>query len=219
MKSPFPQAFQHGYPQVIHIIPISEIRILLSWQPSDPSTITYRDSLVLHLQAGLGLRRAEVLSVRVENFSSPTGRTWLTFAGKGGHVRTLPVPFWLSSRFIDYFKFWQLDPENPAIRHFRHFVKLAGCPLTYATIHQITKNRTLEILGHPVRCHILRHSCASAWIAQGTDIKTVQLLLGHRSISTTSRYLHPGEDALTSAVDSLAGSPSPSLFYLTEKRA
>lgn len=208
-----------GSPQrshrLIHTIRPGRLRVLYAWQPADPSSLAYRDSLIVHCLAALGLRRAEVAKLRQSAFELQSGSPWISFIGKGHHVRSVPVPEWLYRRFSDYWGQMHLfDRDLPAIRRCRFLDRYAGSPLCVSTIDHVTKKRTDQLLGHPVRCHVLRHSCASAWIQAGADIRTVQMLLGHQSISTTAIYLHPGPEALISAVDQLAGSSTPLLFQL-----
>ena len=201
---------------VLHCISPSRLRVLYAWQPPNPASLEYRDSLIVHCLAALGMRRAEVANIRTAAFELQAGAPWCSFIGKGHRIRSVPIPGWLMSRFSAYWGQLELFPRDlPAIRRVKHFNSRADVPLCVSTIDTVCKKRTAQLLGHPVRCHVLRHSCASAWIAGGADIRTVQVLLGHRSLATTARYLHPGPEALVSAIDQLAGKATPLLFHIS----
>ena len=200
--------------QLFHIVPPAALQSLYSWQPRDPRSLEYRDSLIVHIIAAMGLRRAEVRDLVVSNITLEAGRPWLRFTGKGSVVRSVPIPPWLHSRLQFFINARCFSPSSPLFQRIRQPDSSVERPVSLAYVHEIVKNRTAELLGHPVRCHTLRHSIASAWIASGADIRTVQLLLGHRNLSTTAIYLHPGSESLITAVNSIASAAVPSLFTI-----
>jgi site-specific recombinase XerD len=186
--------------KVFHLVLTPEdIRDLCAWLPEDPRSIQYRDSLIVHTLATSGIRRAEIAWLDQADFKIVSGRPWLSgFLGKGSRRRSVPIAPLLFRRYVEYWKARGIyGSRGPALVW--HISRPRN--LDVRTIHRVTKLRTCEILGFPVRCHILRHSCATLWLKNGTDIKTVQLLLGHSNISTTSRYLHSNPQDLCKAID------------------
>jgi site-specific recombinase XerD len=141
-----------------------------------------RDRLMMHLAYGCGLRRSEVLHLRVADIDSSRRLLWVR-AGKGNKDRAVPLPdcllaglraFWRQHRPHDYlFANRRGQPWHPALlqRSVQAAVRRAG----------LTKAATL---------HTLRHCYATHLLEAGTDVATLQRLLGHNHLSTTMTYLH-----------------------------
>jgi site-specific recombinase XerD len=86
-----------------------------------------------------------------------------------------------------------------------------GRPITAGSVHGICAQAARAAgLGKHVTVHTLRHSFATHLLESGTDLRTIQVLLGHRHFSTTARYLHVTTAALQSTrspFDGLESSP------------
>jgi len=206
----------HSSPQVLPslfhlVLTPDEISIIASWKPPDPRSLEYRDSLVLHLLLMLGLRRTEVTGLQIRHFSINQSQPWLSdFPAKGGRFRSIPVPLWLFKRLCLYWRSHRM--ENPVCPAVFNQIRRSPRSLCGQSIYRISRNRTVQLLGRPVRPHVFRHSIASAWLESGSSLKTVQVLLGHSNIATTSRYLHTGPDALIAAVNSVGITSQINLF-------
>lgn len=198
--------------QVLHItLSTQDIHQLATWLPEDPRSTEFRDSLIIGTMALCGLRRAETTWLQRDEFKIVSGQPWLYFfLGKGPKRRSVPLPNFLYRRFILFWSAYeQSSSSGPAI--FR--VRGQRAALSTSSIHEIVKKRTTEILGAPVRCHMLRHSAASSWLRNGADIKTVQVLLGHSSIATTERYVHTTVDQLVKAIADSSPDPIRQLSF------
>lgn len=204
-----------GFPQVLPIIlSIAELQKLIAWSPPDPESTEYRDSLVIGLQASTGIRRSEVCWLSRSEFQIVDGRPWvLNITGKGNFRRSIPILPALYRRLVVY---WSLSrcliPDPPAISQAIY----PFSSISPEAVYQVTVRRTAQLLGFPVRCHLIRHSVATAWLQSGVDIKTLQLLLGHRSLSSTSRYLHSSTALMVTAVENLM--PYPIQISLFERK-
>jgi integrase/recombinase XerC len=138
---------------------------------------------VLGLLYGSGLRIAEALSLRRRD--APEGRGDLTVTGKGNKTRSVPVLPQVSRLVDEYVALcpYRLPPDGPL------FVGQKGRPLN-ARIVQLAMASLRGALGLPETAtpHALRHSFATHLLARGGDLRTIQELLGHASLSTTQIY-------------------------------
>jgi integrase/recombinase XerC len=152
-------------------------------EPRDP-WILARDAAVLALCYGAGLRIGEALSIR--RGDAPIGVVdQLTITGKGGKVRVAPVIAPVRVAIETYLAQcpYMNKPDGPL------FVGAKGGPLS-PRIVQLTMERLRGVLGLPDSAtpHALRHSFATHLLARGGDLRTIQELLGHASLSTTQIY-------------------------------
>ena len=143
-----------------------------------------RDAAVLALCYGAGLRISEALSIRAAD--APVGETEaITIVGKGQKSRSAPIIAPVRRAVEDYLKLcpYALKPAGPL------FVGAKGGPLS-PRIVQLAMARMRGALGLPDSAtpHALRHSFATHLLARGGDLRTIQDLLGHVSLSTTQVY-------------------------------
>jgi integrase/recombinase XerC len=146
--------------------------------------ILARDAAVLALCYGAGLRIGEALSIR--RADAPIGDVdAVTIVGKGGKARGAPIVKPVRAAIEDYLTLcpFALKPEGPL------FVGAKGGPLS-PRIVQLAMERLRGALGLPDTAtpHALRHSFATHLLARGGDLRTIQELLGHASLSTTQVY-------------------------------
>jgi integrase/recombinase XerC len=146
--------------------------------------ILARDTAVLALLYGAGLRISEALAIR--RMDAPvTGLDALTVVGKGQKTRQVPIiaPIQLAiGRYLALCPF-PLPPSGPL------FIGLRKGPLSPRLI-QLAVERLRGALGLPDSAtpHALRHSFATHLLSRGGDLRTIQELLGHASLSTTQIY-------------------------------
>ena len=147
--------------------------------------ILARDAAVLGLLYGSGLRIAEALSLKREQAPAPNTGDALTVTGKGNKARMVPVLPQVAKLVADYLALcpFDLPPDGPL------FVGAQGGTLS-ARVVQLTMARLRGALGLPDSAtpHALRHSFATHLLARGGDLRSIQELLGHASLSTTQIY-------------------------------
>ncbi len=142
-----------------------------------------RDAAVLALLYGCGLRISEALSMTRRQ--APAAGTVLTVTGKGGKQRNVPVIPAVAAAIEDYLGLcpWRLPPEGPL------FVGSRGGPLSPRIVQRAMEGLR-GALGLPETAtpHALRHSFATHLLSRGGDLRSIQELLGHASLSTTQIY-------------------------------
>ena len=156
---------------------------------------THRDRAMVAAMVFGGLRRCEVLGLRLEDLRVAERRVFIA-DGKGGHQRLVPV----SSRFFAAVAAY-LDTERPAGADTdRVFVVLKGPtrgrPLSVRGLDEVLAGaRGRAGLAHAT-CHELRHTCLTRLREAGMALEAVQAQAGHASIESTRIYLHLADDWL-----------------------
>jgi integrase/recombinase XerC len=144
-----------------------------------------RDAAVMALLYGSGLRISEALGLKRREVPAPGAGDVLIVNGKGNKTRMVPVLQNVLALVADYAKMCPhpLPPEGPM------FVGARGGPLSPRII-QLTMERLRGALGLPDSAtpHALRHSFATHLLTRGGDLRAIQELLGHASLSTTQIY-------------------------------
>ena len=141
-----------------------------------------RDSAVLTLLYGLGLRISEALALNRE--AAPLPET-LLIRGKGGKERLVPVLAAAAAAVDDYLALcpYPLQAGDPL------FVGVRGGRLDARQVQRAMQHlRSALRLPKTATPHALRHSFATHLLGAGGDLRTIQELLGHASLSTTQRY-------------------------------
>jgi len=145
--------------------------------------VVARDAAVLGLLYGAGLRISEALGLARKDFDH--GIDALTVIGKGNKTRMVPVLPQVARLVADYVALCPHDqpPDGPL------FIGSRGGPLSPRVV-QLTMARLRGALGLPDSAtpHALRHSFATHLLARGGDLRAIQELLGHASLSTTQIY-------------------------------
>jgi integrase/recombinase XerC len=144
-----------------------------------------RDAAVLALLYGSGLRISEALGLKRHDVPEPGKGDTVTVTGKGNKRRMVPVLRRVLELIADYVRACPLAlPGNGPL-----FVGTRGGPLS-PRIVQFAMARLRGALGLPDTAtpHALRHSFATHLLARGGDLRAIQELLGHASLSTTQVY-------------------------------
>lgn len=149
-----------------------------------------RDRAILELLFSTGLRLAEIYKLNQDNLNLETGE--FSVLGKGNKVRIVFISNRARDAVHDYLKA-RFD-EDPAlfIRHSKGgFKNDTGLRLSARQIERIVKNTALKAgIVKDVHPHTLRHVFATDMLQGGADLRSVQTLLGHSSVTTTQIYTH-----------------------------
>lgn len=159
--------------------------------------IAARDAAVLLLLYGCGLRISEALSLTLQT-APIDGRDVMHVTGKGGKERIVPAIAMVSDAIERYL---QLCPY-PLQRDKPIFLGARGGPLSPRLI-QLAMEKLRHDLGLPDTAtpHALRHSFATHLLSAGADLRQIQELLGHASLSTTQIYTEVDTARLLSVYD------------------
>ena len=152
-------------------------------QMAEEPWIAARNAAVLSLLYGSGLRISEALGLTARDF--PAGARTLRVTGKGGKTRIVPLLPATSEAVQAYLKLcpFAVAPDRPL------FLGARGGPLQPAIIQrEMRKMRSALGLPETATPHALRHSFATHLLSAGGDLRAIQELLGHASLSTTQVY-------------------------------
>ncbi len=165
--------------------------VLKAVKPSDsPTWQQQRDYALLMLLYGCGLRISEALSLRASQV--PLG-DWLQITGKGGKMRDIPILEAVREAIQEAGDSCPFQPHGEEA----FFRSARNAPLNARAVQRLLERLRLE-LGLPSHTtpHALRHAFATHLLAGGGDLRAIQQLLGHASLSTTQRYTDIDEKRL-----------------------
>jgi integrase/recombinase XerC len=159
---------------------------------SDCAAIQARDTALFTLLYGCGLRIAEALSLNVRDAPRAGGDQPLRVVGKGSKERIVPVLSVVRQAIEAWLRLHPNEvPESPL------FLGARGKRLDAAVAQRVLRlYRQQNGLPEHATPHSLRHSFATHLLAGGADLRSIQELLGHASLSTTQRYTSVDEARL-----------------------
>jgi integrase/recombinase XerC len=182
-------------------LPIDECMGLLDGVAAGPGAIDLRDRALLELLYGAGLRVSELASLDVRDLDLHRGD--VRVSGKGGKQRVVPLPAAARAAL----EAWVASRRAPGILSQPLFTALrsgAGSPrrLGVRDVRRIVASRARKnrIASH-VHPHRLRHSYATHLLDMGADLREIQELLGHASLSTTEKYTAVSAERLIDVYD------------------
>ena len=168
-----------------------QLNALLSCNnPDVPEWKSSRDTALIELLYGSGLRVSEVCSIDLESINDRNNT--VIVMGKGSKQRQVPVS----------------EPSVLAVKHWLKFRNEVVCQETYALFlnargHRLAPRDVRRIIDEraltPTHPHALRHTYATHLLDNGADLRAVQELLGHSDVATTQRYTQVSKERLKSA--------------------
>jgi integrase len=187
---------------------MSEARSL--WQLPDAETLKgKRDRAILAILLGCGLRRGELTDLTLDHLQRREDH-WaiVDLVGKGGHVRTVPLPNWVKLTIDE----WLIAAGISQGKLFRPVCRRGtawGDHMTVKVVWHVVKQYA-QRLGHSkLAPHDLRRSCARLCYGAGGELEQIQFLLGHVSVQTTERYLGCKQRLRDAVNDEIGIEPSP----------
>lgn len=160
--------------------------------------IVCRDQALLATFLGTGARVGELIRVNLQDLDIRAKR--IRLLRKGGDVQTLP----LSDGAVAFLRVYLKQRRRRA--HCRAvFVSIRGWRLTQQSIGDMVKRCASRARLPTARIspHTLRHTFATTLLANGENLQTIRVLMNHKSLSTTARYLHTQDAQLSVAVNGI----------------
>ena len=175
------------------IISENEVEKLLE-SPDIKTGVGLRDKCILELLYSAGLRISELLNIKVNQISKE--KPFLKIKGKGNKERLVPIGSSAMSLLILY-----IDTYRANLKLTNHidilFLNENGSIISrQACWEMIQKYATVSLINKKISPHNLRHAFATHLLNNGADLRTVQMLLGHASLSTTQIYTHIAKERL-----------------------
>ena len=157
-----------------------DVEQLLNFKPSN--TIEIRDMAIVELMYSSGLRVSETVNINISDFEE--NMSFLRVIGKGSKTRLVPM-----GRFaINAINIWLNEREKISNNTNALFLNSKGSRLSVRSILLRLKKMAIKQGLPPVHPHMLRHSFATHMLESSGDLRTIQELLGHSSLSTTQIY-------------------------------
>lgn len=180
------------------IIKVPELERLLDIDPGQDYHAA-RTHLVINLFYSLGLRQAEILALVDNDLRAISGGYEIHITGKGNKDRILPVPDTLAKEILKVCH--MRDERYPYQPPPRHIISGPHGPVSPHILYDMVHTALAGTSAGRRSPHILRHSFATALLANGANLDAVRELLGHSSLSTTQIYTHLSTTELRQAYD------------------
>ena len=163
-----------------NVLSPEEVSQLLNFKPKNAQE--KRDLAIIELIYSSGLRVSETINVNLSDFED--NKNFLRVLGKGSKTRLVPVGRYAQNAIND----WMIERGKLATKDDSLFVNLRGKRITTRSVQERLKNIAIMQGLPPVNPHMLRHSFATHLLESSGDLRSIQELLGHSSLSTTQIY-------------------------------
>lgn len=171
-----------------HFLSTEQVAKLLEAPPAN-QPLGLRDRAILETLYSAGLRVAELASLNVDDWDRDADI--LRVIGKGRKERVAPVGRYAALALARWLDVRQPDPTAPPVQQAAMFLNQRGRRLTTRSVGRLLEKYIAETgLDRLTTPHTLRHSFATHLLDGGADLRSVQELLGHKSLTTTQIYTH-----------------------------
>lgn len=148
-----------------------------------------RNKAMLETLYGCGLRVSELVTLKISDLFFDEG--FIKITGKGNKQRFVPVSLVTQKYILQYKNLMRTHLQIQKGHEDTLFLNRRGRQLTRAMIFTIIKELAVKInLNKAISPHTFRHSFATHLLENGADLRAIQMMLGHESITTTEVYVH-----------------------------
>jgi len=186
--------------QLPRVLTKDEAQALLEL-PDATTGLSLRDRAILETLYSTGARVSEIVGINVEDLSTKEGLVRLQ--GKGRKERIVPIGD-VAVEAIRHYRAWLDSSPNghhSGLNRTALFRNNRGGRLTTRSVARLVARYSRLLPGGPVSPHTLRHSFATHLLDEGADLRAIQEMLGHASLSTTQKYTHVAMDQLLALYD------------------
>ena len=154
----------------------------------DDNFPAYRNRIIILLLYSTGMRRSEVVNLRIPDFD--VSRNIFRITGKGDKLREIPIPYSISAELLLYLKRFEQEGIGNEKKFF--FLTDKGEKLYPQFVNRVVNDELKGVAGFSGKRspHLLRHSLATHLLNNGADLNTIKEILGHSSIAATQIYTH-----------------------------
>jgi integrase/recombinase XerD len=181
-----------------HYLSIQQVNALLDI-PDSKTPLGLRDKAILELMYGAGLRISEVIQLKSKNIYLEDN--FIRVLGKGNRERVIP----LGKKAKQSMKIYLNEIRCKLAKEKDtqcFFLNHRGQPLSRQGLWKIIKGYGKQLgIASILTPHTLRHSFATHLVEKGADLRSIQMMLGHSSISTTEIYTHVSKDKVKQIYD------------------
>src|SRR5271154_6488656 len=180
------------------------------WQAPDRQRLKgKRDRALLALLLACGLRRHEAVALTLDHLQRREEH-WaiVDLVGKGGHIRTVPVPDWGKQAIDDWLRMARVTKGRGFRRVWRTGMAW-GTEMSEKVVWHVVKQYAGQLGILKLAPHDLRRSCARLCHSAGGELDQIQFLLGHVSVQTTEKYLGCKQRFREAVNDVIGIEPSP----------
>ena len=170
-----------------------DVEQLLNFKPSN--MIEIRDMAIVELMYSSGLRVSETVNINLNDFEE--NKSFLRVLGKGSKTRLVPMGRYAVNAINE----WLIEREKILNNTDALFLNSKGTRLTVRSVQLRLKKMAVKQGLPPIHPHMLRHSFATHMLESSGDLRTIQELLGHSSLSTTQIYTKLDYQHLTKIYD------------------
>ncbi|HSC24853.1 MAG TPA: site-specific tyrosine recombinase/integron integrase [Candidatus Babeliales bacterium] len=170
-----------------------EVANVLTHSKIDQSSLAIRNSIMLHILYGSGIRVSELINIKISDIDLDT--CILSVRGKGGKERMIPLPQSVIDVLSNYLKEQQVHVISPLLKDSIYLfpivygkkIKPISRQSCWGILKKLCKNAGIKRTISP---HHLRHSFATHMLENGIDLRSLQVLLGHEEVTTVEVYTH-----------------------------
>jgi len=182
-------------------LPVDDMFALLE-QPDREKDSGIRDLAILELLYSSGLRVSELVTLDIERLD--LNSRLVRVSGKGGKERLLPVGRKAIAAIKGYLEYTEKRRKKAGYSHIHGplFLNYRGMRLSARSVNRLVKRYSRECgIMMEISPHSIRHTFATHLLDGGADLRSIQELLGHASLSTTQKYTHVSIDKLVEVYD------------------
>jgi Site-specific recombinase XerD len=192
LKSP------QGLPKSLSLNQVSEYlnQLHRKWNDANKSNELLRDLLVIEILFQTGVRVSELSNIKRHHLNIQENS--MLIYGKGSRQRYVYIS---NSNVIELLKIYQNEFQDAIEKTGYLFINNRGRKLSDQSIRQIVKKHNPFLGELHITPHIFRHTCATLLLVSGLNLRIIQSLLGHASITTTQIYTHISDLEMANALN------------------